>query len=74
MSTHCQYVRKNQTRDGYEYGHIKIDNHASANEKRIYVPLGEVATIDEALRINEMALHGEPNRGASFTQFKWRHL
>lgn len=57
----CRFVRKNCA--GYEYGYIRVDNHALNNEMRTHVVVGKAPTYEEALAANSMAARGMPRIG-----------
>lgn len=59
--TQCTYARKIDS--GFEYGIFQVKEIGSKNEKREHVPRGVAPTMDEALRLNSMALNGLPRIG-----------
>lgn len=71
---HCAYTRRIE-KGVFEFGHIVIEESATKNKKREYVPLGTKATLDEALKANSMALEGLPRLGKTFiAPFSWSDL
>ena len=56
----------------FEYGHMRITDGGTKQEKREYVPLGTRPTMEAALAANSMAKKGAPRIGHSGNTPLWR--
>lgn len=58
--------------DAYEYGHMRVTEGGTKQEKREYIPLGTRPTMEAALSANSMAEKGAPRIGHSGNIPLWR--
>lgn len=58
--------------DVWEYGIHGVWNAATGNERRAYIKHGEAPTMDEALRLNNMAQKGQSGSNTSPTPYLTR--
>lgn len=56
----------------YEFGHMRINEPGTKQEKREYIPLGTRPTMEAALAANSMAVKGAPRMGHSCNIPLWR--
>lgn len=69
----CKFARK--ARDGvYEYGHWHIENPTTPKEVCKAIIAGTAPTIDEAFRLNGMALNGSERIGVNPSDIPWKGL
>lgn len=74
MINGCAFARKNKSGDGYEYGHVEIENYAEKKEVRKYIVHGVASSMEEALAANNMALTGASRIGIRRDEMPWREF